>query len=205
MRFRLAPNTTEFFVLFSQAASNMRTTVLALRDLVEDFTDLDTKHERVKACERKGDDLTRAIKTNLDTAFVTPFDREDIHALAEGMDNVVDDIYHLSEVLVLVPLAGVLDELREQVAIMLEMVDTAVEAVDRLHNMSGLRPLLEKIDAAESRGDAIYRKSLARLFSGEFEALDVVKWKDIIGSAEDAIDRIEDVADTIGSILVKHA
>ena len=205
MRFRLAPNTTEFFVLFSQAASNMRTTVLALRDLVEDFTDLDTKHERVKACERKGDDLTRAIKTNLDTAFVTPFDREDIHALAEGMDNVVDDIYHLSEVLVLVPLAGVLDELREQVAIMLEMVDTAVEAVDRLHNMSGLRPLLEKIDAAESRGDAIYRKSLARLFSGEFEALDVVKWKDIIGSAEDAIDRIVDVADTIGSILVKHA
>ena len=205
MRFRLAPNTTEFFVLFSQAASNMRATVLALRDLVEDFTDLDTKHERVKACERKGDDLTRAIKTNLDTTFVTPFDREDIHALAEGMDNVVDDIYHLSEVLVLVPLAGVLDELREQVAIMLEMVDTAVEAVDRLHNMSGLRPLLEKIDAAESRGDAIYRKSLARLFSGEFEALDVVKWKDIIGSAEDAIDRIEDVADTIGSILVKHA
>ena len=205
MRFRLAPNTTEFFVLFSQAASNMRATVLALRDLVEDFTDLDAKHERVKACERKGDDLTRAIKTNLDTTFVTPFDREDIHALAEGMDNVVDDIYHLSEVLVLVPLAGVLDELREQVAIMLEMVDTAVEAVDRLHNMSGLRPLLEKIDAAESRGDAIYRKSLARLFSGEFEALDVVKWKDIIGSAEDAIDRIEDVADTIGSILVKHA
>ena len=205
MRFRLAPNTTEFFVLFSQAASNMRATVLALRDLVEDFTDLETKHERVKACERKGDDLTRAIKTNLDTTFVTPFDREDIHALAEGMDNVVDDIYHLSEVLVLVPLAGVLDELREQVAIMLEMVDTAVEAVDRLHNMRDLRPLLEKIDAAESRGDAIYRKSLARLFSGEFEALDVVKWKDIIGSAEDAIDRIEDVADTIGSILVKHA
>ena len=129
MRFRLAPNTTEFFVLFSQAASNMRATVLALRDLVEDFTDLDAKHERVKACERKGDDLTRAIKTNLDTAFVTPFDREDIHALAEGMDNVVDDIYHLSEVLVLVPLAGVLDELREQVAIMLEMVDTLAPTV----------------------------------------------------------------------------
>ena len=205
MRFRLAPNTTEFFVLFSQAASNMRATVLALRDLVEDFTDLEVKHERVKACERKGDELTRSIKNNLDTTFVTPFDREDIHALAEGMDNVVDDIYHLSEVLVLVPLAGVLDELREQVAIMLEMVDTAVEAVDRLHNMRDLRPLLEKIDAAESRGDAIYRKSLARLFTGEFEALDVVKWKDIIGSAEDAIDRIEDVADTIGSILVKHA
>ena len=205
MRFRLAPNTTEVYVLFSQAASNMRATVLALRDLVEDFTDLAVKHERVKACERKGDELTRAILHNLDTTFVTPFDREDIHALAEGMDNVVDDVYHLSGVMVLVPLAGVLDELREQVVIMVEMVDIAVEAVDRLHNMNGLRPLLDKIDAAETRGDAVYRKGLARLFSGEFEALDVVKWKDIIGSAEDALDRIEDVADTLGSILVKHA
>lgn len=205
MRFRLTPNTTEFFVLFSQAASNMRATVLALQDLVEGFTDIQAKHDRVKACERRGDELTRAILRNLDSVFVTPFDREDIHALAEGMDNVVDDLYHLSEVLVLVPIDGVLVELREQVRIMSQMVDTAVEAVDRLHNMSGLRPLLDRIDSLESEGDAVYRKGLARLFSGEFEALDVVKWKDIIGSAEDAIDRLEDVSDVIGSILVKHA
>lgn len=205
MRFRLTPNTTEFYVLFSQAASNMRATVLALRDLVDDFTDIQAKHAKVKACERKGDELTRGILGNLDTAFVTPFDREDIHALAEGMDNVVDDLYHLSEVLVLVPLDGILEELRLQVGVMAEMVDTAVEAVDRLHNMSGLRPLLDRIDALESEGDAVYRRSLGRLFSGEFDALEVIKWKDIIGSAEDAIDRLEDVADVIGSILVKHA
>jgi uncharacterized protein len=205
MRFRLTPNTTEFYVLFSQAASNMRATVLALQDLVEHFTDTQAKHDRVKACERKGDEFTRAILGNLDTTFVTPFDREDIHALAEGMDNVVDDVYHLSEMLVLVPIDGILEELRQQVTIMVKMVDTAVEAVDRLHNMSGLRPLLDAIDALESEGDAVYRQSLGRLFSGEFEALDVIKWKDIIGSAEGAIDRLEDVSDTIGSILVKHA
>ena len=205
MRFRLTPNTTEFYVLFSQAASNMRASVLALQDLVENFSDLQAKHERVKACERKGDELTRSVLRNLDSTFVTPFDREDIQALAEGMDNVVDDVYHLSEVLVLVPINGVLDELRQQVVIMAQMVETAVEAVDRLHNMRGLRPLLDKIDALESEGDGVYRQCLARLFSGEFEALDVVKWKDILGSAEDAIDRLEDVADVIGSILVKHA
>ena len=65
---------------------------------------------------------------------------------------------------------------------MAKMADTAVEAVDRLHNMNGLRPLLDKIDALESEGDAIYRKSLGRLFSGELEALEVIKWKDIIES-----------------------
>lgn len=205
MRFRLTPNTTEFYVLFSQAASNMRATALAVKDLVEDFTDIQAKHAKVKACERKGDELTRAILGNLDTTFVTPFDREDIHALAEGMDNVVDDLYHLSEVLVIVPLDRILEELRLQVNIMAQMADTAVEAIDRLHNMSGLRPLLDKIDALESEGDAVYRRSLGHLFSGELPPLEVIKWKDLIESAEGAIDRLEDVADVIGSILVKHA
>ena len=205
MRFRLTPNTNEFYIQFSQAASNMRAGVLALQDLVEGFTDIQAKHDKVKACERKGDDLTRTILRNLDSTFVTPFDREDVHALADGMDNVIDDVYHLSEVLVLVPIDGIMDELREQVRVLVKMVDTAVEAVDRLHNMSGLRPLLDKLDALETEGDVIYRKALVRLFNGELSALEVIKWKDLIAAAEGAIDRLEDVGDTIGSILVKHA
>jgi uncharacterized protein len=205
MRFRLTPNTTEFYVLFSQAASNVRAGVLAFRDLVEDFTDIAAKHEKVKACERKGDEYTRAIMRNLDSTFVTPFDREDIQALAEGLDNVIDDVYHLSEVLVLVPLDGIRPELREQAAIMVRMVDTTVEAVDRLHNMSGLRELLDRIDSMETEGDGVFRKALVELFSGKLDALEVLKWKDIISAAEGAIDQMEDVADTIGSILVKHA
>ena len=205
MAFRLTPNTNEFFKLFAQAASNMRATVLALRDLVEDYSDVQQKHEKVKACERKGDELTRTILRNLDSTFVTPFDREDIHKLAEGMDDVVDTVYHLSEMLVLMPIKGIMPELREQVAVLTKMVDTAVEAADRLYNMSGLRPLLDKIDAFETEGDAVYRRSVARLFSGELEALEVLKWKDLISAAENAIDRLEDVGDTMGSILVKHA
>jgi predicted phosphate transport protein (TIGR00153 family) len=205
MPFRLTPNTNEFFKLFAQAASNMRATVMALKDLVDDFTDIQAKHLKVKECERKGDDLTRTILRNLDSTFVTPFDREDIHALAEGMDDVCDTIYHLSEMLVLVPIDGIMPELREQVGVMAKMVEATVEAADRLYNMSGLRPLLDQIDAGETEGDAIYRRSVARLFSGELDALEVVKWKDLISAAENAIDRLEDVGDTMGSILVKHA
>lgn len=205
MRFRLTPNTTEFYVLFSQAASNMRAGVLAFKDLVDDFTDIQTKHERVKACERKGDEYTRTVLHNLDSTFVTPFDREDIQALSEGLDNILDDVYHLSEVLVLIPLDGIRPELREQAAIMEKMADVTVEAVDRLHNMSGLRELLDRIDALETEGDTIYRKALVGLFSGTLDAIEVLKWKDIISAAEGAIDQIEDLGDAIGSILVKHA
>jgi uncharacterized protein Yka (UPF0111/DUF47 family) len=86
-----------------------------------------------------------------------------------------------------------------------KMADATVEAVDRLHNMSGLRELLDRIDALESEGDAVYRKGLVELFSGKIDALEVLKWKDIISASESAIDQLEDVADTIGSILVKHA
>jgi uncharacterized protein Yka (UPF0111/DUF47 family) len=107
--------------------------------------------------------------------------------------------------LVLVPIDGIMPELREQVGVMAKMVEATVEAADRLYNMSGLRPLLDKIDAGETEGDAIYRRSVARLFSGELDALEVVKWKDLISAAENAIDRLEDVGDTMGSILVKHA
>ena len=205
MRFRLTPNTTEFYVLFPQAASNMRAGVLAFKDLVDDFTDIQTKHERVKACERKGDEYTRTVLHNLDSTFVTPFDREDIQALAEGLDNILDDVYHLSEVLVLIPLDGIRPELREQAVIMEKMADVTVEAVDRLHNMNGLRELLDRIDALETEGDTIYRKALVALFSGTLDAIEVLKWKDIISAAEGAIDQIEDLGDAIGSILVKHA
>lgn len=205
MRFRLTPNTTEFYELFIEAGANLQRAVTGLQDLVEHFDDLEARHKELTACERKGDELTRTILHRLDTTFVTPFDREDIHALAEGIDNVVDDIYHLSEVMVLIPLDAVLPELRQQAAIMGRMAATLVEAIGGLDTMHGIRPLIDKIDIDESEGDRVFRQALGRLFSGEFEALDVIKWKDILSSAEDAIDEIEDVADIIGSILVKHA
>ena len=205
MKFRLTPNTDEFFVLFTGAASNMAKTVRAFATLVNDPSDKASKHAAVQAGERAGDEFTRKLFQQLDGAFVTPFDREDIHALAEELDDVVDDVYHVSELLTLIPFDTVAPELRSQVEVLVTMSEKVVELIDRLATMKGLRPLIDEIDGLETRGDAIYRQGLARLFSGEVEALEVLKWKGIIESAEHAIDRLEDVADTVGSILVKHA
>jgi predicted phosphate transport protein (TIGR00153 family) len=205
MRFRLVPSNDHFFDQFSEAARNACECVTRLRDLADDFTDLDAKFQRVKETERRGDELTRDILRSLDTTFVTPFDREDIHALAENLDDVVDDVYHLSEVMVLVTLESILPELREQIDVMVSMATRIVEVIDRLESMKNMRPLLEEIDALESHGDEIYRRTLGHLFSGQFETLDVIKWKDIVQAAESAINRLEDVADVVASILVKHA
>ncbi len=205
MRFRLVPSNDEFYAQFSRAARNVQTAAHCLQSLVEDFTDIAAKHAAVKETERAGDAVTREILNNLDTTFVTPFDREDIHALAEGLDDVVDGVYHISEVLTLVPIGAILSEFREQVAVLAEMAARLVELFDGLASMKGLRPLLETIDQLESKGDGIYRRSLGRLFSGEFDTLEVLKWKDLVESAEDTLDQVEDVADVVASIIVKHA
>jgi predicted phosphate transport protein (TIGR00153 family) len=205
VRFRLVPSNDEFFAVFSDAARNLAACVGHLAAAVADPSSIDAEHQQVLACERRGDEFTRDLLRRLDSTFVTPFDREDIHALAEGIDDVVDDVYHLSELLFLVPIPAMLPELVEQTGVLGRMADCTVTLIDQLEAMKGLRPMLEEIDALESMGDQIYRRTVARLFSGELPALEVLKWKDIIQSAEDAIDAIEDVADTVASILVKHA
>ena len=205
MRFRLIPSNDDFFVLFSQAASNLSDTTVALRGLLTDFGNRDALHAKVRDCERTGDRYTRDILRQLDTSFVTPFDREDIHALAEQIDDVVDDLYHVSEVLVIVPFESVLPEFAEQVDVLVTMAGTTMKLIDGLSEMKGLRSILEEIDQLESEGDAIFRRALARLFAGDLNALDVIKWKDLIEAAEDAIDGIEDAGDIVASILVKHA
>lgn len=205
MRLRLIPSNDEFFVLFSKAASNLARSAEAFKGMLADFDRREEHHATVRQLERTGDEYTKEILRQLDTSFVTPFDREDIHALAEHIDHVVDDIYHLSEVLTIVPVPQLLPEFVEQVDVLAVIGGRLVELIDRLPQMKGLRPVLDEIDELESKGDQIYRNALRRLFSGELDALEVLKWKDLIESAELAIDGVEDVSDIVATILFKHA
>jgi predicted phosphate transport protein (TIGR00153 family) len=205
LRFRIIPSNDQFFPLFTSAASTVAQTAHAFAKVVDDFPNRHTHHRAVAELEHQGDEFTRTIFKQLDESFVTPFDREDIHALATILDDITDDIYHLSEVLVLVPFDEVLPEFKEQVDVLVAACVQTVELIERLQSMKGLRPLVGGIDELESQGDAIYRRTLGRLFSGDLEPLDVIKWKDLVDSAEEAIDRIEDLGDLVTSILVKHA
>jgi predicted phosphate transport protein (TIGR00153 family) len=204
-RFRLVPSDDSFFGLFDECTQNIAECARQLLDIVQDFRDLDTKHARVIACEQRGDELTRSILERLDSTFVTPFDREDIHALAEEMDDVVDDMLAVSELLQLLPIEVVLPELQEQADLLVQMADETVELLSRLRSMKGTTPFLESIDALESKGDKVYRRSLGRLFSGEYPALEVLMWKDVVQAMEDALNTVEDISDVVESIVLKHA
>lgn len=204
MRFRLIPTDDHFFELFNDSAANVAECSRRLRDLVGDFTDTPAKHARIVEAERQGDRLTQAILRRLNSSFVTPFDREDIHALAEELDDVADDMLAVSELLQLVPVSNMLPELGEQADVLVKMSDEVVPLIDKLRDMKDMQSHLDAIDGLESEGDSIYRRTVARLFR-DYEAIEVLKWKDIVEAMEAALNTVEDIANVVESIVLKHA
>jgi predicted phosphate transport protein (TIGR00153 family) len=204
VRFRLLPTDDSFFPLFDEAASNAVACARHLRDVIS--AGAGDGHERINALEHRGDELTKAILQRLNSTFVTPFDREDIHALAEELDDVVDDIQTVSQLLLLTKVVATgLPELAEKAELLVRMAEEAELLVGRLESMKGVQEHLDNIDRLESEGDAVYRRTLARLYSGELEALEVLRWKGIVEALEGALNTIEDISDVVESIVLKHA
>lgn len=205
MRFKLVPTDDKFFDLFSAAAENVADSARRLKELLENFDDIDGGHRRIIECEQRGDDLTAQILSRLNTVFITPFDREDIHALAEELDDVVDDVMQVSHRLQMTGVKKPLDELKSQAQILVQMADETVLLISRLKSMKNVQEHLDAIDKLESEGDAIYRAVEQRLFSGEFDALDVLRYKDVVEAMENALNKLEDASNVVESIVVKHA
>jgi predicted phosphate transport protein (TIGR00153 family) len=205
VRFRLIPRPEEgFSELFNQVADNMAESARLLRDLFGGLSASEVT-QRITACERRGDELTRTILHRLQRTVVPPFDPEDVHSLAEGLDDVIDDIKAASELYVLHAVEDPLPEMLELVDLLVKVADANVALVAKLPKLRDLGPELETIDRLESEADKIYRRSVAHLFSGEFKAFDVLKVKDIVEVVEASVNGIERVSDIIATIAVKHA
>jgi uncharacterized protein len=102
-------------------------------------------------------------------------------------------------------MGAALPELKEQADLVVQCAEETQALLARLESMRGVQPHLDAIDRLESEGDAVHRRILARLFGGEFEALDVIRWKDVIESMEGALNTLEDISDIVESIVLKHA
>ena len=205
MRFRLIPRDEGFFELFVQSACNIDEGAKILADLLADLTDIDERAQRLIVMERRGDDLTREILQRLDRAIVTPFDREDIHALAERLDDVADRIRAVGDLVFLHNVDTPLDSTRELSQLLARASNANVRMIRKLNRLRGLQPEIAEINAIESEGDEVYRRGLAQLYSGEFKAFAVLRWQDIVSELEEAIDGFEDVSYLVATIAVKHA
>lgn len=204
MRFRLLPTDEKFFDLFQQSAANAAICARQLLELFDAPGDA-RRLEQVKAAEKEGDKITVAVLDRLHTSFVTPFDREDIHRLAEEFDDCVDDMLAVAQRFELTQVTAIPEELREQGRLLVELADEAAELMARLESMRDMDDHLAAIDRLESEGDRVYNQAIARLFSGEFDPLEVIRWKDLIEAMEAAMNSIEDISDVVEGIVLKHS
>ena len=205
MKLRVIPRSEGFYDLFERAAANLADTAGLLLKLLTDFHDPEAAHAEIRQREHEGDEITHQIMRALNTTFVTPFDREDIHRLASLIDDILDGIEAVADLLVLHQIEQPLPEMAQQAEVLVRACDQTYQAMARLRSFSGLDQYWVEINRLENEVDRIYRKTVARLFSGDFKAMDVLKWKDLVDQLEAAIDKCEDVANTLESIVLKHA
>ena len=146
-----------------------------------------------------------AIIRRVNTTFVTPFDREDIYALASRLDDVMDMMDEAVDLILLYEVAFLPPELSEQVTVIQRCAELTADAMPRLQSMKSLEDYWIEINRLENAGDKNHRRTLAKLFSGEFKTIEVLKLKDIVESLEEAIDAFEKVANIVEQIAVKES
>jgi len=202
--FQVIPKEHAFFDLYQRAAENVARAAAELAELTSDLSGADAKAARIKELEHEGDELTHQILALLNTTFVTPFDRGDIYRLASTLDDILDAIEAVADLLVLHRVEDPLPELHQQATVLVRATDVMKEALSRLRSLTDLNGYLVEINRLENEGDRVYRKTVAHLYSGDFKAMDVLKWKDLVDQMEEAIDGCEDIANAIESIALKH-
>jgi uncharacterized protein Yka (UPF0111/DUF47 family) len=208
MRFPLIPRNYRFYDLFEQSAHNLVTAAEVMVDLMEHFENVDMKAARMKELERVGDGIIHEIVEQLHRTFVTPLDREDITALAQHMDDVMDYMEGATTAIRIYGIqrptaaaCGVADLVRLQ-TIQVE------RAVPKLRQRSQLRSVLEQcveIHRLENEADTLFLDAMAGLFQEEPSPVEIIKWRAIYDELERATDSCEHVANVLEGIVLKHA
>lgn len=205
MAFRFRPVDATFYVLFTEAAQHLVRGADLLAEMMAEGSDHQAVAGRMRDAEHDADETTHAIIRRVNSTFVTPFDREDIYALAAGLDDVMDDMDEAVDLILLYDVAVLPDDLADQVDVLQRCAELTAEAMPRLQSMGDLTEYWIEINRLENTGDKTNRRILASLFSGEYEALEVIKLKDIVESLESAIDCFERVANIVEQIAVKES
>ena len=205
MAFRLRPVDTTFYDLFTRQADHLVVGAALLGEVLGAGTDREALAQRMRDAEHAADDTTHEIVRRVNTTFVTPFDREDIYALASELDDVMDFMEEAVDLTLLYEVESLPSELANQVEVIQRCAQLTAESMPRLQTMKDLEEYWIEINRLENAGDKSYRRILAKLFSGKYEALEVLKLKDIVDSLEDGIDAFESVANIIEQIAVKES
>jgi predicted phosphate transport protein (TIGR00153 family) len=204
---RLRPVDTSFYELLTESAQHLVRGASLLAEMLAEGADHDDVARRMREAEHSADETTHAIVKKVNSTFVTPFDREDIYALASGLDDVMDMMDEVVDMILLYEVKLLPAELSAQVEVLQRCAELTSAAMPNLQSMQSqsLEEYWIEVNRLENAGDKNHRRTIAKLFSGEFKTIEVLKLKDIVEGLEEAIDAFEKVANTVEQIAVKES
>ncbi len=203
--FSLSPKDSSFYPLFTASAENLVEATNVLSDFIHDHARRDELAKELRELEHTGDQTTHAIFRQLNTSFVTPFDREDIYNLASDLDDVMDFVEAAADLVILTGLGTLPAEMSQQTALLQRCAQVTAEAMPRLKTLKDLSDYWIEVNRIENEADKLYRRLISRLYSGEFDALEILKLKEVADQLEEAADAFEHVANVVETIAVKES
>jgi predicted phosphate transport protein (TIGR00153 family) len=187
VRIRLTPRETSFYDLFAASANNLVTgSKLLLELLGADVAARSEIADRMRAAEHAGDEATHTIFHQLNSSFITPFDREDIYNLASSLDDIMDFMEEAVDLVVLYEIDTLPKGVEQQIEVLARAAELTASAMPNLRTMDNLTEYWIEVNRLENQADQIHRKLLAHLFGGQYEAIEVLKLKQVVDVLEEA-------------------
>ncbi|MEN6357687.1 MAG: DUF47 family protein [Armatimonadota bacterium] len=208
MGLRIIPREEAFFDLFKAQATNVVEGAVLLKDLLEDYTDVDQKRMKIEKTESFGDEIAHKIIEKLNKTFITPIDREDIHALSSALDDILDFINATSQRLNLYGVESISAEAKELANIVLRAAEETLALTESMKNLKDVKSMKSRwieVNRLENEGDKVSRNAIAGLFKNEKDPIEVIKWKELYEHLEMAIDKCEDAANIVEAVALKNA
>lgn len=205
MPFTFMPKERQFFVLFREDVDNLRTAVGVLEEMLNTTSPFADYVRRLKDLEHLGDDITHRIISELNTTFITPFDREDIYGLASKIDDVLDLVEETADTIVLDGIEAITPEARAMGGILARTGDELVQAIGQLDRRDTLSEHVVRIHDLENQGDTVTREAISSLFRTSSDAIHIIKWKDVYALLEKTVDTTEDIANILENVSIKNA
>lgn len=205
VKLRLIPIDEKFFELLAQLAGNLTSASALLAQLFAEPTRLEELADEIKRVEHVADGVTHEINERINKTFVTPFDREDIHALAMRLDNVIDLVDGTARRAVLFHVGGMRQDARKMADVLNESSQVLEDLVMNLKRPRVVLSRVGQVKTLEEAADTIYHDAVEKLFSGQPDPLDVIKWKELYDRLEEAVDESARAATTLESIALKNS
>jgi predicted phosphate transport protein (TIGR00153 family) len=200
---RLIPRDEAFTEIFIRDGENLLAAARALEELVVTFDRLDERVAAIQALEHEGDQIDAEIAVRLERAFITPFDREDIHELISRLDDVVDGIQEVAEMFVIYGIAEPTPEARQLAGIIAGQGAELIAALRLLDKPETMQAHLRAVHTLENEADGLSRAAIGRLFRERMDPLDVIRFRDLYMALEETIDAAEDAAEVLERIIAK--